>query len=577
MMKEVCSRVLTLLVVLIAVSVFLNIIIPESPAQILGKFWITGKTISRSLSVSVLIRGDDSSTATSGNITFNEPVVSRIISVISGLNESAHVATIVVFGNTFPDDWKNTSQPQTNEVQESIKYFELNITNASSGEFRIYFNLSLLQLGNFSANDVRLYTFNDSNGSWGGLSTIVINAATDPLQFYAIITHFSQFVTGIIPWATTTTSTTTTTTTTSTTTTTLGSSGGSSASSGGGGGSALREKITSEKSSIKLNKKAIKVRLKQGERTSDFLKIYNDGDFPLNLSIRIEPSVDFAVIENSADAYNLNLNPGEGKNIEVKISGLNLEPEVYIGKIIVEGGEIKEIIPLIVQIDSKGLSLFDVSVDIPEKYRLVGVGKIAAADVRIYNLGTTEKINAEIEYSILNLDRDVIDKEKDNVVIQTQFQKIKEFKLPKYIPPGKYIFSVKITYYDNKEVRIATGADVFEVNEEPQTESPFLFGALGLNLNYVLLWAFVIIVVLFIFYQYKLVRVLSGSKSSMGRKETEDDLKSYGRYSEGNNNRRLNMVRRPERIKDAAEVYPGGLKNLIDKTKERMMRYVRKK
>ena len=177
----------------------------------------------------------------------------------------------------------------------------------------------------------------------------------------------------------------------------------------------------------------------------------------------------------------------------------------------------------------------------------------------------------------MNLDRDVIEKETDNEVIQTQFQKIKEFRLPGYIPSGKYIFSVKITYYDNKEVRIATGADVFEVGENPQTEKPFSFNFLsGLNLNYVLMGALVLIIVLFIFYQYKFVRVLSGAKSSRGKKEDKYDLKPYSKYYGRDDNRKLNIVERPGRMREA-EVYPGGLKNLIDKTKEKMMKYARKK
>jgi len=162
----------------------------------LGK-WIANidsKATTGSFGVKIFIGSKEQNveSQSNGNITFSNDNVKQVITLVSGLNPAGGKANISLFNGTFPSEW-DTNIPTLNEVNSRIRYFELNVTNQSTGSYKIYFNLSQSELNSISPANIRLFTF---ESSWSELSTTIIDSSSYPAQFYAVTTHFSKFLIG---------------------------------------------------------------------------------------------------------------------------------------------------------------------------------------------------------------------------------------------------------------------------------------------------------------------------------------------------------------------------------------------
>jgi len=83
-------------------------------------------------------------------------------------------------------------------------------------------------------------------------------------------------------------------------------------------------------------------------------------------------------------------------------------------------------LPVVVEVESGGAKLFDVDVEILNEDKTVKQGGRVNSKILLFNLGVTEEIDVDIEYSILDLDGNVIASETEKEIIETQFQKLKE-------------------------------------------------------------------------------------------------------------------------------------------------------
>ena len=233
---------------------------------------------------------------------------------------------------------------------------------------------------------------------------------------------------------------------------------------GGGGGSSS---IITEKGSIKHIRNVINLKLKAGESTSTLFRIDNNGSIDLKLNFMIEPALEFLFIENNIDRYSLELNKGERKSIEIKVDGSEVEEGIYISKLVITGDNvIKEVIPVVIEVESRGVKLFDVNINIPDEYKVVKPGKNLIFNIELFNLGESDKIDAEIYYSVLDLDGNTVVSYTEDESVETQLTKVKEIKLPLDVKEGKYILSTKAVYFDNKKQKTATSTNIFEVSSK---------------------------------------------------------------------------------------------------------------
>src|SRR3989344_5482385 len=227
-----------------------------------------------------------------------------------------------------------------------------------------------------------------------------------------------------------------------------GSPGGGGGSGGGGGGT------TTEIDDIKINKDVIKIKLKQGETKSDFLIIKNDEDKKIKLTLTLDPEIIFLFIEEGISRYSLEIDADDKRNVELKAHAVDVKEGIYVSKLTIESDNFKTVLPVVVEVERGGAKLFDVDVEILNEDKKVKQGGRVNSKILLFNLGVTEEIDVDIEYSILDLVGNVIASETEKEIIETQFQKLKDIKIPKDTKPGVYVYAVKVRYIDNAQEKI---------------------------------------------------------------------------------------------------------------------------
>jgi hypothetical protein len=138
----------------------------------------------------------------------------------------------------------------------------------------------------------------------------------------------------------------------------------------------------------------------------------------------------------------------------------DIDPELYVGKIIITAEGIEKEILIALDIESFE-ALFDVKVEIPEKYRKVLPGKEVLASVNIINLGL-ESTNTTIEYIIQDENGVVIVEDQETIEIGAKIGLVKSLFIPEATPSGQYVFYVKVSYED----KIASSSAMFQVEKK---------------------------------------------------------------------------------------------------------------
>jgi len=95
-------------------------------------------------------------------------------------------------------------------------------------------------------------------------------------------------------------------------------------------------------------------------------------------------------------------------------------------------------------------ALFDIFVEIPPEYHTVGIDEKILFTLKLVNLGGAGRIDVFLEYSVVDLEGNVILNKRDTVAIETQASFLREFDL-KDIPIGDYDIYAKLIYADGKE------------------------------------------------------------------------------------------------------------------------------
>ena len=261
-------------------------------------------------------------------------------------------------------------------------------------------------------------------------------------------------------------------------------SSGTATAAGGGGGGAPEEKISLITKSTDL----IKVSLKIGSSFGTEIRIKNIGNTPLILSLHSE---DFKQIDSNGPVkiisqdkllvtlapQTIKLNPNEEKTIKVNLeTSEDIYPGLYVGKIFIEGSNIKDFITVMVEVESKKV-FFDASLEIPAKYRQVLPGSEIRINPTIFNLADIPEADVELNYIITDYGGNIIFKDNEMIHILKQVTFSKTIKLPEDIKEGNYIITLYVKYKDS----LAVSSNTFEVikKEEEKKDYNYIFtGAL---------------------------------------------------------------------------------------------------
>jgi len=365
-----------------------------------------------------------------GDVEFTDLSVKETIEKVSGLPTSATV-TAVNFNSTKPSSW---TEPSSNTVETALKYFEINVSEATSGgSYTINFNLTQSELGSTSASSIRLYTF---ESDWQELSTSVLDSSSDPASFSATTTHFSQFLIGEKSTPASTTPT-----------------GGTiSGSTGGAIGGKGRE------SSFDVDQETLKVSLKKGASLIKPIKIKNTGDGVLEIFIDFSESLKglFWLPKET-----LRIKPGEEGIFNFNIiTGEGIAPGVYIGEVFLKSEKISKLIRTIIEIESEK-PLFDIDLEIPLAYKKIDPGEKLKIQATLINLGGLKDKEVSIEYLIKNSKGESILKEEETIKVREQASFSKEFLIPKDTVLGEYVIAAIVKYKDS----IGTASEVFIIGK----------------------------------------------------------------------------------------------------------------
>ncbi|MBI3623063.1 hypothetical protein HY212_03210 [Candidatus Pacearchaeota archaeon] len=269
--------------------------------------------------------------------------------------------------------------------------------------------------------------------------------------------------------------------------------------SGGGSSSPATPSIFS------LDKKEIKVSLKQGQIKSEIIKVKNARNEETKIKISAQKIEEITIINEKE----FTLKPGEEKEITIDfIAKESTIPSLYVGKIIVESGGEKEEILTAVEVESDS-ALFDVEIKVPTQFSIVSPGDEILLNVRIFEVADVhKKVDVDIEYRIVSIYGDIITSATESLAVDGQINYVKLIKLPKNMDGGQYIIYVKVDY----EGKSASSS--FSIIVKTEKES----GVKGSSLLYLMLILIGSIVLVLLIIAVILRR---------GQKKIREDISSY--------------------------------------------------
>ncbi len=258
------------------------------------------------------------------------------------------------------------------------------------------------------------------------------------------------------------------------------------ASSGGGGGGrgvSVAAKKAEGFSDFEISEQLIREELSGDGLVKRAVTIKNTGTKPLEMKIDFSGVKDFVIMPEGARTLEMKLAPGEEGGFDIILFGSGLKKAgVYSGNIVLNGGGIEKRISVFLEYES-GEPLFDVEVNLPERYSKVFPGDHVYAEIRLFNLKGIGKVDVKVNYSIKDSEGATISSGSTLIAVQTQASIVRSLGIPSKAKPGNYIFAVEAEYGG----AVGTGSEAFEVAEIPsagkgafETPKIFMFGVISL-------------------------------------------------------------------------------------------------
>jgi len=287
---------------------------------------------------------------------------------------------------------------------------------------------------------------------------------------------------------------------------------------GGGGGGELN---------IVVDKELFKVVITPEGTFKTSFKITNPTSSPINFNLN---STLNDLIIFSEDKFSIGA--GETKEIFITFyTTSDTEPGVYTGNIFISYGKVKKI-PVIIEVESKKI-IFDVTLDIPSRYRELFAGDDLLLQLTLFNLGEVGRVDVSVDYLIKDFDGEIIFSQEDTVAVETQASLSRIIKLPSKMKAGDYVAIAQIRYGNT----VGTSSNVFTIKES----------------NFILLYkSYFITIVLAIIVIGIIIFVLRRESKNLGK-----SMRSYRRQtgrnietkSEKTKNIEINKIKQELKIK----------------------------
>lgn len=220
----------------------------------------------------------------------------------------------------------------------------------------------------------------------------------------------------------------------------------------GGGGSSLQQ------ISFQVSEPLVKVTIKETEKLEKKVTLTNDGEVPLQITIDNPLTSVLSIIPLTID-----LAPKHDYDVRFVFNPFRqANPDIYTGRVTFIGRDrwdrsVQKFINVVAEVESER-ALFDSSIDLVKKSYLPGENLTAV--ITVYNLRGIAPAEVTLRYVVSDIiNSTIIYDEKQTITLEDQASFPKTIPLPKELPPGQYLFSVRIQYAHS----FASSTEVFTV------------------------------------------------------------------------------------------------------------------
>ncbi|MCH7850485.1 MAG: hypothetical protein IH845_02470 [Nanoarchaeota archaeon] len=214
-----------------------------------------------------------------------------------------------------------------------------------------------------------------------------------------------------------------------------------------------------------INKDKINLNLRVGQKGREQIIIENEGNTKIKIILENLKLEDFMKI----DEPNFDLRIKESKliNLDFMINE-TVVPNLYLGKLIINGGEIRKEVIIALEIESRETS-FDVKAEILEAFLQVAPGEEIKVDIIIYNINETGTVDFNINYIIKDEEGNILISEQEILRVKenSQLKFTKIFKIPLNTKPANYILYTKVTYEGKTESAVSWFSVILYEKEFP--------------------------------------------------------------------------------------------------------------
>ncbi len=138
------------------------------------------------------------------------------------------------------------------------------------------------------------------------------------------------------------------------------------------------------------------------------------------------------------------LSPGEVKEVrlDIYVSDKRLS-DVYVGKIRFQSSYVIRYTEVVLDVKERD-ALFDIRTEVLKKY--IYPGARVRANISLINMGDLRNFDVELEYKIIDFDKNVYTVKKEDFAINRTYNNIFYLDAPKDLAIGNYLFYARVLY-----------------------------------------------------------------------------------------------------------------------------------
>ena len=269
----------------------------------------------------------------------------------------------------------------------------------------------------------------------------------------------------------------------------------SAAASRAGGGGGFGVPIPREDIYFHVRPGLVRISVRQGETKGASFTVSNPMSRILNFSVSSNLKLPWVSIKPTA----FQLNPRGTQDALVLASPTSADaPGVYFGKISITaiskfGEKSTTTIAVIIEVES-AVQYFDVSLNIPGRYRVLAPGDNIKANIAVFSLGSNTEKEVELVFQIIGDDGHIWAESSSNLHLKDKAIFDKIMALPAEIPEGDYLYAAKVSYRES----VGTSTELFTVKGKPKTveEQPTTIEAQRIRDLMPLVWIILILLVI---------------------------------------------------------------------------------